>query len=74
MPLTKEQTQALVSLVANTCDDEIACDECLMGMAEFAETQLVGTGVPSAVRRIQAHIAFCPECAEEYELLLAMSV
>ncbi len=41
-------------------------------MGEFAEKELIGAEVPTALRRIQAHIAFCPECAEEYELLLDM--
>ena len=53
-----------------TREDELDCDECLSGMAEFAETQLVGADVPAALERIQAHLLICPECAEEYELLL----
>ena len=72
MSLEKQQVQALLSSVADTCEDEIGCDECLAGMAEFAESELIGAEIPTALRRIQAHIAFCPECAEEYELLLDM--
>ncbi len=72
MALKKQQVDALLSSVADTCEDEIACDECLAGMAEFAERELMGAEVPTALRRIQAHIAACPECAEEYELLLDM--
>ncbi len=70
MPLNKQQIGMLLSAVADTRDDEITCDECLAGMAEFAESQLVGADISTAIRRIQAHIAFCPECAEEYDLLL----
>ncbi len=70
MPLDKQQVKFLLSAVANTREDEITCDECLAGMAEFAETQLVGAEIPDAQRHIQAHIAFCPECAEEYQVLL----
>ena len=70
MPLDKQQVKTLLSFVANTREDEITCDECLAGMADFAETQLVGAEIPDAKKRIQAHIAFCPECAEEYEVLL----
>ena len=70
MPLDKQQVKTLLSFVANTREDEITCDECLAGMAEFAETKLVGAKIPDAKKRIQAHIAFCPECAEEYEVLL----
>ncbi len=70
MPLNKQQIKTLLSFVADTREDEIACDECLAGMAEFAETQLLGAEIPDAQKHIQAHIAFCPECTEEYEVLL----
>ncbi len=70
MPLDKQQVKTLLSFVADTREDEITCDECLAGMAEFAETQLVGTEIADAQKHIQAHIAFCPECAEEYAVLL----
>ena len=72
MPLDKQQIRTLLSAIAGTRDDEITCGECLAGMAEFAETQLVDADLPAALRRIEAHIAFCPECAEEFELLIAM--
>ena len=70
MPLDQEQLRMLVSFVASTRDDEIACDECLAGMAEFAETRLVGREINEAQRQVEAHIALCPECAEEYQVLL----
>ena len=70
MPLDKQQVKVLVSAVADTREDEINCDECLAGMAEFAERQLVGAEIREALKQIQAHIDFCPECAEEYEALL----
>ena len=41
-------------------------------MAEFADARLLGNTVSSALKRIEAHIEFCPECKEEYELLLAL--
>ena len=69
MPLDEQQVKNLLAWVAATHEDEIHCDECLAGMAEFAEHQLVGTPIPDALKRIQDHIAACPECAEEYELL-----
>lgn len=70
MPLDRQQVKALVTSVAETRENEIGCDECLAGMAEFAETQLVGTEIPAALQRIEAHLSICSECTEEYELLL----
>lgn len=72
MPLSKEQLATLLGFVAGTRDEEISCDECLAGMAEFADAQLVGNAISTALQRIQDHIEFCPECKEEYELLLAL--
>jgi hypothetical protein len=70
MPLDRHQVRQLLSFVANTGEDEIACDECLVGMAEFAERELIGADLPAALARVAAHLATCPECAEEYRVLL----
>ena len=70
MTLDKQQLKRLLTSVADTREDEIDCDGCLAGMAEFAETQLVGTEVPTALQRIQAHLILCPECTEEFEILV----
>jgi hypothetical protein len=70
MPLDRRQIETLLSAVSRTCEEEITCGECLAGMAEFAELRLVGAEIPQALRRIQEHLVICPECAEEYEVLL----
>jgi len=72
MPLSKDQLSRLLVIVADTRDDEIACDDCLAGMAEFADARLLGSPISAALKRIEAHIEFCPECKQEYELLLAL--
>jgi hypothetical protein len=72
MPLSKDQLSRLLVIVADTQDDEIACDDCLAGMAEFADARLLGKTISTALKRVEAHIEFCPECKEEYELLLAL--
>jgi hypothetical protein len=72
MPLSKDQLCRLLEIVADTRDDEISCDDCLSGMAEFADARLLGNTISAALSRIEAHIEFCPECKEEYELLLAL--
>jgi predicted anti-sigma-YlaC factor YlaD len=70
MPLDKQQIEALLSAVSRTREEELTCGECLADMAEFAELQLVGAEIPQALHRIHEHLAMCPECAEEYEVLL----
>jgi hypothetical protein len=41
-------------------------------MAEFAVARLLGNTISTALKRIGAHLEFCPECKQEYELLLAL--
>jgi len=70
MPLDKQHIETLLSAVSRTREDELDCGRCLAGMAEFAEHQLLGAEIPQALRLIQEHLAICPECTEEYEVLL----
>jgi len=72
MPLDRRQIDRLLGFVADTCEDEIACDDCLAGMAAFAERELAGVEIPEALRRTETHLATCSECAEEYALLVAV--
>ncbi len=69
MSFDRRQIRSLLAAVADARDDEIDCDACLAGMAEFAETRLLGVELGEALRRIDDHIRLCPECAEEYEVL-----
>lgn len=70
MALDRLQLRRLLAFVGSTREDEIACDECLADMAEFAEAELVGAEIPVALRRVEEHLAACPECADEYGVLM----
>lgn len=70
MPLDRDQIDKLMTSVAKTRDREIACDECLAGMAAYAEANLMGLETSEALAEVRAHIDFCGECAEEYAVLL----
>jgi hypothetical protein len=72
MALEREQIRTLVAAVSATRGAEIDCDECLAGMAEFAEAELVDTELSDALQRVREHLVGCPECAEEYALLEAL--
>ena len=56
--------------MAGTRDREISCDECLAGMAEFAE-YAESVELSAVLVRVRDHLELCPECKEEYTLLLA---
>jgi hypothetical protein len=69
MNLSNDEIRVLLHAVASTRDDEIGCDDCLAGVAAFAEAELAGRTRAEAHRRIQQHVDECPECREEYEAL-----
>ena len=65
----------LVEAALNTLPDEIGCDECFQEVDRFVELQLAGLDAAQAMPLVQAHLARCPDCREEYEALLcAMEV
>jgi hypothetical protein len=70
MPLSKQQVASLVQMVASTTPDEIDCDGCLDHVAEFAETQLAGRPIESAMVAVQNHIQNCHCCQLEFETFL----
>ena len=70
MTLSREQLEALLKMISLTEDEELTCDECLRGMAEFAETELAGKSLPEGLRAVESHLELCGECREEYEALL----
>ena len=71
MALSKDQLKAMVGMIAGTRDDELSCDDCLGGLAQFAETELAGREYCAAMRAVREHLDFCPECKEEYDALAA---
>lgn len=69
MWLTAERAKTLFEAIAATSDEETACDECLQGMAAFAESELGRRSIPQTGFRVRAHVDRCRECREEYEAL-----
>jgi hypothetical protein len=64
-PLTKDQLCGLLSLVGATRERELNCGECQEFAAEFAERQLAGLELTSALKKVEQHLEVCPECREE---------
>lgn len=69
MAFSKQEVEHLLRLVAHTNDAELNCEECLALVAEFAEQHLAGKSVKSGLQAVEAHLAICDECREEYEAL-----
>ena len=70
MPLSQQQISTLVSLVINSTPDPLSCDDCLVDVAQFAETELTGASLPESMLKVRTHLKNCPCCNDEYQSLL----
>ena len=70
MLLTRDVLKKLLHAVARTRPDEIDCATCFESLDAFAEMKLEGRSVEEAMPLLQHHLAQCPCCREEFELLL----
>lgn len=69
--LTLKDAQNLIDALLVTRDVEIGCDDCLMQVASYCETELAGKEFPEALRLVREHLEICTECHEEYQALLS---
>ena len=69
--LTVKEARDLCETVLATRDVEIGCDDCLMQVARYCETELAGKEFPKALRLVREHLEICAECHEEYQALLS---
>jgi hypothetical protein len=69
--LTSKEVRDLLEAVRATRDVEIGCDDCLVQISRYCETELAGQEVPEALRLVREHLEACPECREEYRALFA---
>ncbi len=67
---TPEMMQGLINMLAMTDPDEVDCDEVFTVLAEFAEMKKQGEDVNQFMPLIQKHLDLCPDCREEYEVLI----
>jgi len=60
----------LLSRLAATREDELACDEVFALVGDYAEAYQRGEDVVHLKPLIRHHLDMCRECDEEYEALL----
>ena len=70
MPLTDQQTRALLEASRETHDDELDCDGFLSHLAQYAEARACGAAVPAALAMVEAHERLCANCREECAALV----
>ena len=65
-----EMMQGLINMLVMTDTNEVSCDEVFAVLAEFAEMKQRGEDVIKFMPLIQKHLDMCPDCREEYEILM----
>jgi hypothetical protein len=71
MKLDPEKYRKLARTLLATRPDEIPCDEWLDQIGGYADAVLAGRAIPPALCRVQRHMEICPECAEEFQAIVA---
>lgn len=70
MKLTREMIETLAVSIAATRPEEIDCDEWLQRVGRLIDTVARSEKVPPELGPVLQHIEVCPECREEFYLLL----
>ncbi len=71
MKLTAEILDRLAQSLVATRPEEIDCNEWLARVGRLLDTLQRGENVPEELAPVLHHIELCPECDEEFQLLLA---
>ena len=67
----REQFRKLARFLLNTRPDEMTCDEWLERIGEYADIVIAACPVPCSLEDVRQHIELCPECAEEFQAIVA---
>ena len=70
MALHPKQIELLTELVSDTRERELDCEEFLPHLAAWSERVAAGQSIEEATREVQHHLKVCPECAEEFRVLI----
>ena len=70
MALTRDQIVRLTQVINHTQERELDCDEFVVHLAEWSERVLNGESLSDANDAVQHHLSICPECDEEFRVLM----
>ncbi len=68
--LDVETLKQMVRGIMSSRADEIDCDECFDQIDLFSELSLAGKSADEALPLVRQHLETCPDCKEEFEVLL----
>ena len=64
-----EKIQKVLTMLSNTQEVEMTCDEVFAALDQFAELAARGEDVSRLMPLVKHHLAMCPDCMEEYRVL-----
>lgn len=61
--------EKLLTMLSNTQEEELTCDEVFALLDQFAELAAQGEDVGKLMPLVQHHLDMCADCMEEYKVL-----
>ena len=68
--LPNEAVLGFLRLLEETQDEEMSCDEIYEKLDEYVEQEVNKKDAARLMPLIREHLDLCPDCCEEYEVLL----
>lgn len=65
-----KRIRELVDIVLTTHPHEIGCDETCEYLDQYTDLVVAGKSTQHTLPQVQLHLAHCPDCREEFEILL----
>lgn len=70
MALNPEQIAELLKMIRGTEEVELSCPECLDALDIYIQSVQDGKPIEGLLERVRDHLAVCPFCKSEYELII----
>ena len=68
--LDVDTLKQMVRGIMSSREDEIDCDDCFEQLDHCSEMSLAGKSADEALPLVKQHLETCPDCKEEFEVLL----
>ena len=69
-PASTHRLRATLTMVAQTQEQELSCDEAYAFLDTYADRVNCGEDVAALMPLVHHHLAMCPDCREEFDALL----
>lgn len=70
MALNPEQIAELLKMIRETEEVELTCPDCLDALDVYIQSVEDGKPIEGLLERVRDHLAGCPFCKSEYDLII----